>query len=127
VPVALDGPFHGLGQEVVPVPLVHGPIACTGFRLGTFAYLTDLSEVPPESMGLLEGVRTLVLSALREEPHPTHLSFEQAVGLSRRIGASRTWFTHFAHGTSHEDLQRRFPKGMAPAWDGLRLEISTDK
>jgi len=126
VPVALDGPFNCLGLDVVPVPLLHGSIGCTGFRVGTFAYLTDVSEVPADSMRLLEGVETLVLSALREEPHPTHLSFGQAVDLSRRIGARETWFTHFAHGTTHEDLRRRFPEGMSPAWDGLRLEIAAD-
>ena len=124
-PVVLDGPFRCLGLDAVPIPLRHGPIDCTGFRVGTFAYLTDVSEVPAASMRLLEGVKTLVLSALREEPHPTHLSFDQAIDLSRRIGAEKTWFTHFAHGTTHEDLRRRFPEGMAPAWDGLRIEIAT--
>jgi phosphoribosyl 1,2-cyclic phosphate phosphodiesterase len=123
VPIPLEGPFTVAGKTVVPVPLRHGPFPCTGFRLGPFAYLTDLSEVPPESMPLLEGVEFLVLSALREEPHPTHLDFDQAIRWSRRIGARRTWFTHFAHGTKHEDLEGRFPSGMEPAWDGSRLEF----
>jgi phosphoribosyl 1,2-cyclic phosphate phosphodiesterase len=123
VPIPLSGAFSTGGKTVVPVPLRHGPFPCTGFRLGSLAYLTDLSEIPPESMPSLEGVEYLVLSALREEPHPTHLSFEQAIGWSRRIGARRTWFTHFAHGTGQVDLERRFPSGMEPAWDGERLEI----
>ena len=123
VPDLLRGPFQVAGRTIVPIPLRHGPFPCTGFRIGTLAYLTDLSEIPSESMALLEGVESLVMSALREEPHPTHLDFDRAIDLSGRIGARRTWFTHFAHGTRHEALERRFPSGMEPAWDGLRLEL----
>ena len=123
VPTLLEGAFQLAGEMIVPIPLLHGPFPCTGFRIGSIAYLTDLSKIPEDSMPLLEGVESLVLSALREEPHPTHLSFDQAVDLSQRIGAQRTWFTHFAHGTKHEILERRFPSGMQPAWDGLRLDL----
>ena len=119
----LRGPFQLAGETIVPIPLRHGPFPCTGFRIGDFAYLTDLSEIPQESMPLLEGVEFLVISALREESHPTHLSFDQAVDHAGRIGSRRTWFTHFAHGTRHEILEGRFPSGMEPAWDGLRLEL----
>lgn len=120
---SLQGPFQVAGRPITPIPLKHGPFPCTGFRIGPFAYLTDLSEIPEDSLPLLEGVEFLVLSALREETHPTHLSFDQAIEWSRRIGARRTWFTHFAHGTKHGILERRFPSGMAPAWDGLRLDL----
>jgi len=123
VPRLLEGSFELAGETIVPIPLLHGPFPCTGFRIGSVAYLTDLSEIPVESLPLLEGVEYLVLSALREDSHPTHLSFDHAVEWSRRIGARRTWFTHFAHGTKHEALERRFPSGMEPAWDGLRLEF----
>lgn len=119
----LRGPFQLAGRTIAPISLRHGPFPCTGFRIGPFAYLTDLSEIPEESLPSLEGVEFLVLSALREEAHPTHLSFDQAVEWSGRIGARRTWFTHFAHGTRHEILEKRFPPGMEPAWDGLRLDL----
>jgi phosphoribosyl 1,2-cyclic phosphate phosphodiesterase len=123
VPGLLAGPFELAGESIVPIALRHGPFPCTGFRIGDFAYLTDLSEIPNESMSLLAGVRFLVLSALREETHPTHLSFDQAIELAGRIGAQKAWFTHFAHGTKHEVLERRFPSYIEPAWDGLRLEL----
>jgi phosphoribosyl 1,2-cyclic phosphate phosphodiesterase len=122
-PLEVPDPFRFGDVEVVPIPLEHGPFPCTGFRVGDFAYLTDVSTIPESSWPLLRGVRSLVLSALREESHPTHLSFEQAIELARRVDAERTWFTHFAHGTPHAELERRFPSGMVPAFDGLRLEL----
>jgi phosphoribosyl 1,2-cyclic phosphate phosphodiesterase len=123
-PSTLDGPFEVGGRTVVPLPVSHGPFEVTGFRVGEIAYLTDVSHIPETTYALLEGVETLVLSALREDPHPTHLSFDQAIGIARRIGAERTWFTHFAHGLPHAALEERFPADMRPAYDGLVLSFS---
>jgi phosphoribosyl 1,2-cyclic phosphate phosphodiesterase len=107
------------GREIVPLPAEHGPFPVVGFRVGPVAYLTDVSRVPETTLAKMEGLDVLVLSALRDEPHPTHLSFTQAITLARRIGARRTWFTHFAHGRCHAELEELFPEGMSPAFDGL--------
>lgn len=123
-PVEIDGPFQALGRRIVPVSVLHGKLPCTGFRVGNLAYVTDVSSIPESSFALLEGLDTLVLSALREETHPTHLSFEQAIEVARRVGAKRTWFTHFAHRITHQGMIARFPDGIRPAWDGLVLEVS---
>lgn len=123
VPVEIDGPFATLGRKVVPIPVMHGKLPCTGFRLGNLAYLTDVSAIPESSLALLVGLDTLILSALREETHPTHLSFDESIAVAQRIGARRTWFTHFAHRTTHEQMQHRFPDGIRPAYDGLVLEV----
>lgn len=123
VPTEIDGPFHALDRGIVPIPLWHGSMPCTGFRVGNVAYLTDVSEIPESSFDLLGGLDTLVLSALREETHPTHLSFDESIAVARRIGARTTWFTHFAHRTTHAQMELRFPDGIRPAWDGLVLEI----
>ncbi len=122
-PQILDGPFVVGGRTVVPLPAFHGPFSVTGFRIGEFAYLTDVSRIPDETFALLQGVKNLVLSALREDPHPTHLAFDQAIEIVRRIEPERTWFTHFAHGTPHHLLETRFPAGMRPAYDGVVIEF----
>lgn len=123
-PMPLEGAVQVGGREVVPLPVSHGPFPVTGFRVGSLAYMTDVSRIPDSTYRLLEGVGTLVLSALREEPHPTHLSFDQAIEIAEKIGAARTWFTHFAHGPTHAQLESRFPAGMRPACDGLQISFS---
>ena len=63
----------------MPVPLQHGARTILGYRIGSFAYLTDCSAIPDSSWPLLSGVRTVILDALRERPHPTHMSLDQAL------------------------------------------------
>src|SRR5262245_46356163 len=75
----VDAPFLLLGRRIVPVPLLHGPQEILGYRLGRFAYLTDVSRIPEPSYALLHDLDVLVLNALRRTPHPTHLHLEAAL------------------------------------------------
>jgi phosphoribosyl 1,2-cyclic phosphate phosphodiesterase len=120
----LAGPFCIGGREIVPVPVQHGRWQVLGFRIGSFAYVTDCNGIPDVSLGLLEGVETLVLDALRWKPHPTHFSVDEALAMSRRIGASRTYFTHIAHDLGHDATCAALPPGFSLAYDGLVLEIA---
>jgi phosphoribosyl 1,2-cyclic phosphate phosphodiesterase len=119
----IGGPFVIGRQEIVPIPLRHGPWQVLGFRFGAFAYLTDCNEVPPASMALLGGLDCLVLDALRHRPHPTHFTVAQASVVAKRIGAGRTFFTHISHDLGHEATCAALPPGLALAYDGLTLEI----
>jgi phosphoribosyl 1,2-cyclic phosphate phosphodiesterase len=109
---SLEGGFCLGRQEVIPVPVRHGPWHVLGFRLGTFAYLTDCNAIPDTSMALLHGVETLVLDALRRRPHPTHFTLDQAVQVARRVGARRTFFTHIAHDLGHAAVSAELPEGI---------------
>jgi phosphoribosyl 1,2-cyclic phosphate phosphodiesterase len=119
----IAGPFSLGGIEVVPVPVMHGTRPILAFRIGSFAYLTDCSGIPDASWPLLQGVRTLVLDALRERPHSTHFSVPEALNAAARIGAERTYFTHISHELGHAETCRRLPPGVELAYDGLVLEI----
>ena len=114
--------------EIVPVPVLHGAIPILGWRCGSFAYVTDCSELPDSSLGALRGVETLVINGLRHEPHATHFSLDQAIAAARRIGARRTLLTHMNHESAHVELEAYCAKvgadvGAAPAFDGLELEV----
>ncbi len=114
----IDGPFELLGVPIVPVPLYHGKLHVFGFRFGNFAYCTDVSMIPDESLRLLAGLDVLVLDALRRRPHPTHFNLEQAIEVAGRIAAKRTYFTHIAHELMHEATNAELPAGMALGQDG---------
>ncbi len=117
------GPFALGSVEVVPVPLWHGPRAILGFRVGSFAYLTDCSGIPDASWPLIEGVRTLVLDALRERPHPTHFTVREALDVVDRLGPERAYFTHICHDLPHAATCARLPEGVELAYDGLVLDV----
>ena len=107
----------------VPVPLLHGSREILGYRIGTFAYLTDCSEIPDASWRLLSGVQILILDALRERPHPTHLSVSQALAIVERLGPRQAYFTHMCHDLPHAATCARLPAGVELAYDGLTFDV----
>jgi phosphoribosyl 1,2-cyclic phosphate phosphodiesterase len=119
----IGGRFSLGRQEIVPVPVRHGPRMILAFRIGRFAYLTDCNAIPEASLALLEGVDVLVLDALRRRTHPTHFSLEEAVAAARRIGARQTYFTHICHDLGHAETCATLPAGMSLAHDGLTLDL----
>jgi phosphoribosyl 1,2-cyclic phosphate phosphodiesterase len=123
VPAVVDGPFDIAGTSWIPVPVLHGRRPILGYRIGTFAYLTDCSQIPDGSWPLLEGLDLLVIDALRERAHPTHFSLSEAVTAARRTGARRTLFTHMCHDLGHAETNARLPDAMALAYDGLSVTL----
>jgi phosphoribosyl 1,2-cyclic phosphate phosphodiesterase len=112
------------GFRMLPLPVPHGLVEAYGFRVGGLGYVTDAKRLPDRTRDALRGVRVLVLNALwRGKPHPTHFTVEEAVEVAQEIGAEQTFLTHLSHRVRHAELEAELPPGIAPAYDGLEVEI----
>jgi phosphoribosyl 1,2-cyclic phosphate phosphodiesterase len=121
--VAPGVPFEVLGEEILPIRLEHGRLPVLGFRAGDLAYCTDVSRIPEASWPLLEGLDTLILDALRHEPHPTHFSLGEALAVIERLRPRRAWLTHLSHAFDHGPTESTLPPSVALAYDGLTLDF----
>ncbi len=123
-----DGEIFTAGSiEFQAVPLMHGLMRIAGYRFGRTAYLTDVSDILwNENRERLEGVRTLIIGALRDRPHWSHFTFSEAVDAARTIGAEKVYFTHINHETGYRDIQERFAPYAESAYDGLELEVEDE-
>jgi len=116
-------PFYVGKTCIQPIPMRHGSIRATGYRIGGFAYLTDTSGVPPTSRALLQGCQAVVVDALRWEPHPTHLSVPEALELIEEVRPRRGYLTHVSHSLEHGATNARVGPDVEVAYDGLELTL----
>lgn len=116
-------PFKVGSIDVLPLTVMHGSAAIIGFRFGRFAYFTDVSVMPEETLQALEGVEVLITSALRHRPHPSHMSLEQALEVVRSVNPRRAMFTHMCHDLEHEATSRALPAGVSLLYDGQSFEV----
>jgi phosphoribosyl 1,2-cyclic phosphate phosphodiesterase len=112
-------PFQVLGQRIVPIPLLHNWFNVLGFRIDDMAYCTDVSEIPESSWPLLEGVRILIIDALRYKMHPAHLGLSEALEVIERLGPEKAYLTHMSHEFDYDVLNAKLPAGVEMAYDGL--------
>jgi phosphoribosyl 1,2-cyclic phosphate phosphodiesterase len=122
----IDGPFELFGREVIPIPVQHGRIPVIGFRFGDLAYVTDAKEIPATSLELLRELDVLVLNALRERPHPTHLSLGEAVAIVDELRPRAAYLVHLSHELSHAAATALLPLGIDVAYDGLTVRSASE-
>ena len=111
------------GVKFQRIPVIHGRQRITGYRFGSAAYLTDMSDLPPESLALLEGLDILILDALRKEPHPSHSHLAKSIDYAQRLNPKRTFFTHMSHDLDHATTEAALPPHIRLAYDGLQLHF----
>lgn len=117
-------PFSIGNLHVVPVRVMHGRLPILGFRFGRLAYITDMSAIEEGEMQKLCGTETLVVNALRHEPHPTHQSLREAVEFAQRVGARNTYLIHMSHGAGlQSESESVLPENVHFAYDGLEIDI----
>lgn len=98
-----------------------GDMKVLGVRFGDLAYLTDVKHYSDEIFEFLEGISTLVVSALRLTPSHLHLSIDEAVDFVKRTQATNSYFIHMAHEIEHEHVESLLPHGIHLAYDGLEI------
>lgn len=94
-----------------------------GIRVENFAYISDIRHYPQTIFQDLEGVDTLVLSALRFTPSSFHFSVDEAIEFANKIGAKHTWLTHISHEMEHEKGNAYLPSNVRLAYDGLQIQL----
>ena len=124
LPNEISGPFDLFGASWQPIPLIHGRAKVLGFRIGSFAYCTDCSEIPAESLGQLAGLEVLIIDALRPRPHPAHLNFAEALEVIEKLRPQRAYFTHLSHDVLHVDGEKSLPAHVKFCYDGLKLDVA---
>ena len=116
----IDGPSGPL--PVVTFDQDHGAIRSVGYRFGDVAYSPDVVDLPDEAFEALEGLDVWVVDALRWRPHPTHAHVEKTLGWIDRLKPRRAILTNLHIDLDYDELARRLPAGVEPAYDGMRFE-----
>ena len=110
--------------EITPIESMHLKLPVFGYRIKNFAYLTDVKTISEDELEKLKGLDTLVINALRFEPHPSHLNVDEAIEIIDLLKPKKTFFTHISHNMGfHEEVCKQLPKNITLAYDGLVLEI----
>jgi phosphoribosyl 1,2-cyclic phosphate phosphodiesterase len=119
--------IHWNGLRIIPIPVMHGKLRVTAYRIGELSYITDTNYISKESMRLIEGSKYLVINSLRKEKHISHFNLEEALQVIAQLKPQKAFLTHISHllGT-HEEISDELPSNVELAYDGLKISFDAE-
>lgn len=119
-----DTTFNINKKEIIPIEVFHGTLPVIGFRMDNFAYLTDVKTISKKEMVKLKNLDVLVINALRETDHQTHLNLSEALTLIAEIQPKKAYLTHISHLMGfHAEVEKKLPKNVYLAYDNLSITV----
>ena len=115
--------FEAAGVQVLPILQDHGFMPSLGFRIGDFAYSTDVLDLDEAALAALAGVRVWIVGCFQAARHSTHASLDRVLGWVGRLRPERTVLTHMGESFDYRALAAALPEGVEPGFDGLELAL----
>lgn len=124
-PIETNHSFLIDGIEITPINIFHGALPIYGYRINNIVYITDMLHLASEEeKEKMKEADVLIINALRNTPHPTHQTLENAIRLAREVGANNTFFIHMSHQIGlHQEIEALLPKKMHLAYDKLEVIV----
>ncbi len=117
-------PFNLNGFKVTPINGKHGKLQVFGFKIGHFAYITDMKTVKEKEIEKIKNIPVLVVNALRVEPHHSHFNLNEALDFIKQVNPKTAYLTHISHMLGfHDEVELKLPKHIHLAYDGLQISI----
>lgn len=119
-----SGPFKAVGADITPIRGLHYKLPVLGYKVGKFAYLTDMKTIADIEKQKLRGLELLILGAVHKKEHLSHLNLAQALQLIEELQPKQAYITHISHLMGlYEAVEAELPPNVHLAYDGLQLEI----
>lgn len=117
-------PFRIGEHWITPIDVSHNRLQVFGYRIEDFAYLTDVKTIEHEEKEHLEGLKILIINALRQEPHHSHFNLEEALKFIDEVRPERAYLTHISHMLGfHAEVEKQLPENVYLAYDNLKLTV----
>lgn len=111
-------------KTITPVNAMHGNLQVFGYKINDFVYLTDVKTMENSEIEKINGVKVLVINALREEEHSTHFNLKEALDFIHLVQPEKAYLTHISHLLGfHEEVQQKLPENVYLAYDNLEITL----
>lgn len=122
--IITEAPFNIFETKFIPIRGLHCKLPVFGYRIGDFAYITDMNFIEDSEKNKLKGLKILVVGAVRKKKHISHFNLEEAVSLINELKPEMAYITHISHYMGlHSVVNNELPPYMKLAHDGLSLTI----
>ncbi|MBK1789969.1 MBL fold metallo-hydrolase [Persicirhabdus sediminis] len=125
-PICFTGPFQLDQLRITPLLVNHASVETHGYRFdypgaASIAYISDVKSIPAQTIIQLENIDILIIDALKEGEHPTHMGVQEAIDTAEKVNAKQVYLTHISHSIDYAELEAKLPPHIHIAYDGLKI------
>ena len=103
----------------------HGSLDVQTFRIGNFAYSTDIKKFYNNDIDKLKDLDLWIVGLLRFDTHPNHAGFDDIIEYIDYLKPKNVLFTHMTTLIDEQEILNKIPSHIVakPGWDGLEIEL----
>ena len=124
-PLKMHQIFNIKRINICPIKQYHGTVNSVGYRIGKFAYSTDVKLMDKKGWEILQGIDTWVLGCVTDKPNNKHVCLDEAIEWINKIHPKKAYLTHLGSELDYDTLCQKLPKNIRPVYDGMTIKINT--
>ncbi len=101
----------------------HGVIDVQTYRIGNFAYSTDLKKFYNKDIDKLKNLDLWVVGLLRKNTHQSHGGLDEIMEYVDYLKPKKTIFTHMTALIDEDQINNSTPENVFAGYDGMEVEI----
>ena len=109
--------------KIMPIKQYHDASISIGYRIGDFAYSTDVKKMDEEGFEALKGIKTWILGVTTPSENPKHINLQEALEWINRIKPEKVFLTHMGTRMDYDTLCHELPPHIRPVYDGKEIDI----
>ncbi len=115
---------NGKKISIETISVKHGGVNSICYIINRkVAYISDVSEIKKKDYHLFRNLKYLIIDCLWYRKHPSHLNLEETLNLIKLFKPKRGILTNLHSEMDYNELKKRLPKNIVPAYDGLTINF----
>ena len=107
---------------IKPIKVQHGNVYSICYIIDKkLAYISDVSEIYKKDYKYFKNLRYLIIDCLWYKNHPSHFNLDKALEIVKKFAPKKTILTNLHTDIDYEEIKRKLPKNIVPAYDGLSI------
>ena len=110
--------------KIKSIKVLHGKVKSTCYIIDRkLAYISDVSKIFNRDFRYFRNLKYLIIDCLWYKYHPSHFNLETALEMIKVFKPKRAVLTNLHSDLDYNQLKKKLPKNVVPAYDGLTLKL----
>ena len=107
---------------IKPIKVQHGNVQSICYIIDKkLAYISDVSKIFEKDYEYFKNLKYIIIDCLWYRYHPSHFNLDKSLEMIEKFSPKKAILTNLHTDIDYNEIRKRLPKNIIPAYDGLSL------